>query len=174
MNALTSLTAVRTAISKVEDPEIPVTLVDLGVVRSVEADGSHVRVVLRPTRLGCPARDEMARRVREAAAYAAPDVPLDLEWEPSAWHTDDVTPRGNEILMQVGYAAPDTNTTSCPFCSSTNVRSEGAFGGSVCKVPYSCRACGSTFDALKSGGTTMSTHLQQQDTVSNEQTDNQL
>ncbi|MFF5988768.1 metal-sulfur cluster assembly factor [Prauserella flavalba] len=153
MSATTELAAVRAAIGEVEDPEVPVTLVDLGVVRSVEADGEQISVVLRPTRLGCPARDEMARRVREAAASAAPGVPLDVRWEASSWHTGDVTPRGSKVLVQIGYAAPGAGSVSCPFCDSADVRSAGPFGGSVCKVPFSCRTCGSTFDALKSGGT---------------------
>lgn len=150
MSATTELADVRAAIGGVEDPEIPVTLVDLGVVRSVDADGEAIRVVLRPTRLGCPARDEMARRIRAAVASAAPDVPLDLQWETSAWNAADVTARGSKVLVEIGYADPGAESISCPFCNSVNVRSEGPFGGSVCKVPFSCHSCGSTFDAMRS------------------------
>lgn len=146
------LAGVRAAIGAVEDPEIPVTLVDLGVVRSVDVVGDGIRVVLRPTRLGCPARDEMARRIRAAVANVAPDVPLDLQWEAVGWNAADVTARGSKVLLQIGYSAPGAQSISCPFCNSANVRSEGPFGGSVCKVPFSCRSCGSTFDALRSGG----------------------
>jgi ring-1,2-phenylacetyl-CoA epoxidase subunit PaaD len=152
MSARTELAGVRAAIAAVEDPEIPVTLVDLGVVRSVDAAGHGIRVVLRPTRLGCPARDEMARRVRAAAAAVAPGVPVDLRWEAAPWSTADVTAQGAKVLVEIGYSAPGAESVNCPFCKSADVRSEGAFGGSVCKVPFSCRSCGSTFDALRSGG----------------------
>jgi ring-1,2-phenylacetyl-CoA epoxidase subunit PaaD len=150
MTAGADLAAVRAAIDLVEDPEVPVTLVDLGVVRAVEPFDGGVQVVLRPTRIGCPGRDEMARRIRIAAADAAPDVEVRIEWEVSGWDAREVSPRGTQALLQIGYAAPGVPEVACPYCGSREVRSGGAFGGSVCKTPFSCRACGSAFDALKS------------------------
>jgi ring-1,2-phenylacetyl-CoA epoxidase subunit PaaD len=145
-----NLEAVREAVAHVEDPEVPVTLVDLGVVRDVGlADDGDVRVVLRPTRLACPARDEMARRVREAVRSVEPDAGVAVEWELSTWRGDEVSGRGTEVLLQIGYSDPGAAETACPYCGSTKVRREGAFGGAVCKVPFSCRACGSTYDALR-------------------------
>lgn len=141
---------IRAAVATVEDPEVPITLVDLGVVRDIRFEDEAVHVVLRPTRLACPARDEMARRVRDAVRSAAADVQVDVDWEMSAWHGRDVSERGTSVLMQIGYADPTSRGTSrCPYCGSTDVRGEGMFGGAVCKVPFSCRACGSTFDQLK-------------------------
>jgi ring-1,2-phenylacetyl-CoA epoxidase subunit PaaD len=141
---------VRAAVATVEDPEVPITLQDLGVVRDVRVAGGEARVVLRPTRLACPARSEMARRVHEAVLSAAPDVHIEVEWEIATWRGSDVSDRGTQVLLQIGYADPGVGaSTACPFCGSGDVRSEGAFGGSVCKVPFSCRSCGSTYDALK-------------------------
>ena len=141
---------VRAAVATVEDPEVPITLQDLGVVRDVWVAGREARVVLRPTRLACPARSEMARRVREAVLSAAPDVHVEVDWEIATWRGSDVSDRGTQVLLQIGYADPGVGaSTACPFCGSGDVRSEGAFGGSVCKVPFSCRSCGSTYDALK-------------------------
>lgn len=141
---------VRNAVAMVEDPEVPITLQDLGVVRDVQVAGSEARVVLRPTRLACPARGEMARRVHEAVLSVAPDVRVEVDWEIATWRGSDVSDRGTHVLLQIGYADPGVGaSTACPFCGSGDVRSEGAFGGSVCKVPFSCRSCGSTFDALK-------------------------
>ena len=141
---------VRAAVATVEDPEVPITLQDLGVVRDVRVTGAQVRVVLRPTRLACPARGEMARRVDAAVRSAAPDVDVEVDWEIATWRGSDVSDRGTEVLLQIGYADPGLGaSTACTFCGSADVRSEGAFGGSVCKVPFSCRSCGSTYDALK-------------------------
>lgn len=140
---------IRAAVATVEDPEVPVTLQDLGVVREVRVAGSTVHVLLRPTRLACPARGEMARRVREAVGATAPGVEVEVDWEMAAWRGGDVSDRGTEVLLQIGYADPGAHTPACPYCGSDDVRSEGAFGGAVCKVPFSCRSCGSTFDALK-------------------------
>jgi len=142
---------IRSAISTVEDPEVPVTLVDLGVVREVTVEPAKVRVVLRPTRLGCPARGEMALRIRHAVLGADPDVEVQVDWELSAWNGEDVSAAGREVLVEFGYADPGAMDKRCPYCGSAEVRAEGAFGGAVCKVPYTCRGCGSTFDALRSG-----------------------
>lgn len=147
-----ALAEVRDAVASVEDPEVPVTLVDLGVVRSVEPSDGGIRVVLRPTRIGCPGRDEMARRVRVAVAGAAPELEVRIDWEVSGWDAGDVSARGTRALMQIGYARPGATDVVCPYCGSPDVRGDGGFGGSVCKTPFSCRACGSTFDALKSSG----------------------
>ena len=55
---------VKTALSPVEllaevaDPELPfLSIVDLGILRDVEVDGSMVRVTITPTYSGCPAMD---------------------------------------------------------------------------------------------------------------------
>jgi ring-1,2-phenylacetyl-CoA epoxidase subunit PaaD len=65
------------ALAEIADPEIPViSLVDLGVIRSVGVSRGQVRVEFTPTFLGCPAleamRDAMTERI--AALGAEPDV----------------------------------------------------------------------------------------------------
>jgi ring-1,2-phenylacetyl-CoA epoxidase subunit PaaD len=52
------------ALGEVPDPEIPViSLVELGVVRSVEVDAGRVRVEFTPTFLGCPALEAMSAQM---------------------------------------------------------------------------------------------------------------
>ena len=86
------------ALAEIPDPEIPpISIVDLGVVRSVSVepspgtrsqDGaevdSRVRVEFTPTFLGCPAleviRDQMAARIRELGAEPEVEVILDDSW----------------------------------------------------------------------------------------------
>lgn len=141
---------VRAVVAGVEDPEVPITLQDLGVVRSVEVADGRVSVLLRPTRLACPARGEMARRVKEAVLSIAPELEVQVDWELALWQGSDVSKRGTQVLLQTGYADPGAESSAaCPYCGSSDVRRDGAFGGAVCKVPFSCRSCGSTFDALK-------------------------
>jgi ring-1,2-phenylacetyl-CoA epoxidase subunit PaaD len=139
---------VRAALEAVEDPEVPVTLADLGVLRSVEIDDERVVVHLAPTRLGCPGRAEMTRRVEEAVHGARPGADVTVEWDMVAWRPETITQRGTDVLAEWGYALL-TGGLHCPYCRSGDVRGEGDFGGSVCKRPYTCRACGSTFDALR-------------------------
>jgi ring-1,2-phenylacetyl-CoA epoxidase subunit PaaD len=142
-------TKIREAISGVQDPEVPVTLTDLGVIRAVRVDESVVHILLRPTRLACPARGEMARRVKQAVLGVDPTSAVAVDWEMVAWAGEDVSTSGRLVLLESGYSDPATTTRQCPYCGSTVVRSEGAFGGAVCKLPFTCRDCGSTFDALR-------------------------
>jgi len=139
---------VTAAVAAVEDPEVPITLADLGVLRSVETDGDRVVVHLAPTRLGCPGRAEMTRRVTDAVQAARPGADVAVEWDMVAWQPGDVTPRGAGVLAEWGYALL-AGGLRCPYCGSADTRTEGEFGGSVCKKPFTCRACGSTFDALR-------------------------
>jgi len=54
------------ALEEISDPEIPViSLVDLGVIRSVDVLDGQVRVEFTPTFLGCPALEVMKRAMEE-------------------------------------------------------------------------------------------------------------
>lgn len=148
----TAAAAIEAALAQVEDPEVPVTLLDLGVLRGVTVDGARGRVVvlLRPTRLGCPGRDRMERDVAAAVRGVDPGLAVEVEWEPLPWREQDVTAAGRAALKDIGYAVLLGGPARCPYCASEDVKSEGEFGGALCKAPYTCRSCGSTFDAMRS------------------------
>ncbi|MEV7504716.1 iron-sulfur cluster assembly protein [Streptomyces sp. NPDC093018] len=145
---------VRTAVSEVRDPEIDVTLADLGVLRALEVADGRVRVVLAPTRVACPGRSAMADGVRRAVAGVLPDAEVDIEWRPGAWRADQVSAQGLRVLRCGGYGVAGREVTvgirRCPYCGSGQVAGAGRFGGSVCKTPFHCRSCGSAFDELGS------------------------
>jgi ring-1,2-phenylacetyl-CoA epoxidase subunit PaaD len=49
-------TAIYSYLEEIPDPEIPVlNIVDLGIVRAVENNGSSVKITITPTYTGCPA-----------------------------------------------------------------------------------------------------------------------
>ncbi len=94
------------ALAEIPDPEIPViSLVDLGVIRSVDVSRDQVRVEFTPTFLGCPAlevmRDAMAARISALGADAQIEVISD-----DSWSTDRITPNGREKLRASGFAPP--------------------------------------------------------------------
>ncbi|GGQ91254.1 MULTISPECIES: PaaD-like zinc ribbon domain-containing protein [Streptomyces] len=138
-------------VAAVRDPEIDVGLGDLGVVRSVSRTGARIVVRLAPTRLSCPARGEIARRVRSALTDAAPGHGIEIVWERGAWQPASVTSAGHDALRTAGYRVAGT-AARCPYCASDDVARAGRFGGAVCKVPYDCRACGSPFDVIGTAG----------------------
>jgi ring-1,2-phenylacetyl-CoA epoxidase subunit PaaD len=94
------------AFEAIPDPEIPViSLVDLGVIRSVDVLDGHVRVEFTPTFLGCPALEVMKRALEESvsALGAEPDVRVIQD---DSWSTDKITPAGREKLRAAGFAPP--------------------------------------------------------------------
>ncbi len=94
------------ALAEVADPELPVvSLVDLGVVRSVEVEGSRVRVELTPTFLGCPALEAMRAALEQVISSLGGEPQVEVVLDDS-WSTDRITPEGREKLRAAGLAPP--------------------------------------------------------------------
>jgi ring-1,2-phenylacetyl-CoA epoxidase subunit PaaD len=140
---------VSAAVSEVQDPEIDVTLADLGVLRDVAVHGDTVRLSLVPTRVACPARSEMERRLRAAVATVRPTADVSIDWADGGWRPSDVSARGLRVMGHCGYVVAE-QAERCPYCDSADITQVSAFGGSVCKIPFNCRSCGSCFDLLRS------------------------
>jgi ATP-binding protein involved in chromosome partitioning len=68
------------ALTPVKDPELHISIVELGMVRAVESRRGRVSVTVALTVAGCPMRDEVTRRVREAllAVRGVKEVRVDL------------------------------------------------------------------------------------------------
>jgi ATP-binding protein involved in chromosome partitioning len=58
--------AVLDALRPVQDPELHRSIVDLGMVRSIDVDGGRVRIEVALTVAGCPLRAEISQRVTGA------------------------------------------------------------------------------------------------------------
>jgi ring-1,2-phenylacetyl-CoA epoxidase subunit PaaD len=140
--------AVWAALQDVHDPEIPtISVVDLGVVGSVEAEPGMVRVQLLPTFVGCPALEVMRSAVEERLHDFADDVEVRISFA-EAWTTDRISPFGREQLRRSGFAPP-SETPECPFCGSTVTALENAFGPTQCRAIYYCRNCRQPFEQFK-------------------------
>lgn len=73
------------ALATVMDPEIPFSVVDLGLVYGVEVTpGGNVRVQLTLTTRGCPLVRRISEDARAAiqAATGADDVSVEIVWDP--------------------------------------------------------------------------------------------
>ena len=95
--------AVWTALARVQDPELPIGIVDLGLVYGIRVEGDRVEVDLTHTALGCPAIEMMQEDV-EAALRALPgvgEVRVRTVWDPP-WTKARLTPRGRAILASFG------------------------------------------------------------------------
>ena len=75
---------VRTALASVHDPEIPVNIVDLGLVYACKLDGDTVRIEMTLTTPGCPVAEDIPVWIRDAVSTVegAKDVAVDIVWDP--------------------------------------------------------------------------------------------
>ena len=93
------------ALTEVQDPEMPINLVDLGLVYKVAADGPLVKVELTFTAMGCPAYEMILDDVRERllAEEGVEEVIVQVVWDPP-WSSAMLTPEGREALEMWGLA----------------------------------------------------------------------
>jgi len=95
------------ALYRIEDPEMPVSIVDLGLVYGVDvAEGTGVvDVEMTLTYTGCPAREMLIGSVREAVTgvEGIEECNVHLVWLPP-WTVDMVTPYGKEALQEFGLS----------------------------------------------------------------------
>ena len=93
------------ALREVMDPEIPISLVDLGLIYDVRRDGSAVEVDLTFTATACPCMafihfDIQDRLQREPGVA---EVKVNEVWTP-AWTKARISPEGREMLKTMGVS----------------------------------------------------------------------
>ena len=85
--------AVREALSQVDDPEAGMNIVELGLVYGVEVAPGEVLVDLTMTTAACPMADLILEQAHDAVVAAVPEgtrVEVRLVWDPP-WTPDRMT-----------------------------------------------------------------------------------
>jgi ring-1,2-phenylacetyl-CoA epoxidase subunit PaaD len=150
------------AFAGIPDPEIPVvSLVDLGVIRSVDVSGGRVHVEFTPTFLGCPALEAMKQALEERVASLGGEAEVRVVQDDS-WSTDRITAAGREKLRAAGFAPPapreagaptlvqlTSKVHRCPYCGSTDTRLENIFGPTPCRSLRWCESCRQPYEQFK-------------------------
>lgn len=90
------------SLKSVFDPEIPVNIVDLGLIYDVALAGdgeSDVNIKMTMTSQSCPAAQMLPGMVQEATQNMAgvKNVNVEVVWEP-AWGPARISPEGKKIL----------------------------------------------------------------------------
>lgn len=94
---------VRQALKNIYDPEIPMNIIDLGLIYGMEwKEDGGLTIRMTMTSPGCPAVEELVREVETSAKAAsqAPSVKVEVVWEPP-WGPDRMT---DFARRQFGYA----------------------------------------------------------------------
>ena len=160
--------AIRSALARLTDPEIPViTLEEMGILRDVRlgSDGEP-EVVITPTYSGCPAMGQIEDDVRAILQVRHPQGRVITQLAP-AWTTDWMSDAAREKLRAYGIAPPQctqgppagvlrfsrravtAEAIACPQCGSHNTTETSPFGSTACKALYKCLDCLEPFDYFK-------------------------
>jgi metal-sulfur cluster biosynthetic enzyme len=90
------------ALSKVIDPEIGLSITDMGLIYDVEVDGGKVNVKMTLTTMGCPMASHLRQLTEEAVARVkgVTQAQVELVWDPP-WNPSMMT---KEARLRLGMA----------------------------------------------------------------------
>ncbi len=111
--------SIRTALHAIDDPEMPISIVDLGLVTDIRLSApagqpAAVEIDLTPTFIGCPALDMIRDQVSRCVA-ALPGVgTVRVNWvNAPRWSVDRISDAGRERLRSHGVTTPERRTGGC-------------------------------------------------------------
>ena len=98
--------AVWGALNEVLDPEIPISLPELGLIYGVEMDDGVARVRLTFTATACPCMEFIKEDITDRLESESWIESVDLVevWDPP-WTSDRITPEGRQKLRALGVSA---------------------------------------------------------------------
>ena len=147
-------------LDEVKDPEIPVlSLVDLGVITSLQVDNRNVTVELTPTFVGCPALDIMKKDITDVLLKnGAEKVVVEVSYK-EPWSSDRISERGRLALKEFGLAPPPEGNlftdleilehATCPNCDGRDTELRNTFGPTLCRSIHYCHSCHEAFEQFK-------------------------
>lgn len=169
---------IRRVLATIPDPEMPISIVDLGLLHDVRVQGAdavrgaasparaRVEIDLIPTFVGCPALDMIREQVcaKVAAETGCRDVHVNFVHEPP-WSVERISAAGREQLRLFGVTVParpprgaagtlvpltvSGAALACPYCGAAEIEMTSRFGPTRCKMIYYCNACRNSFEHLK-------------------------
>ncbi len=87
------------ALKECYDPEIPINLVDLGLIYDVKIEGERVAVKMTLTMRGCPMHSTIAQQVKERL-LKIPNIKeahVEVVWDPP-WNQEMMSEEGKKRL----------------------------------------------------------------------------
>ncbi|MDQ3140815.1 MAG: phenylacetate-CoA oxygenase subunit PaaJ [Bacteroidota bacterium] len=149
-------------LDQIKDPEVPVlSVLDLGIIRSLSKYDNGYEMEITPTYSACPAMHMIEMNLK-AAFENEGFTPIKIKTilHPP-WTTDWMSETGKQKLKDYGIAPPQYKTNSvdllndtppkitCPICDSDQTERVSEFGSTACKALYRCKNCLEPFDYFK-------------------------
>ena len=93
------------ALAEVMDPELPVSIVDMGLIYDVRVQEARVEVDMTFTAIACPAMEMLTTDVSDKINMLSgvSNSRVNVVWNPP-WTKSKMTPQGREILESFGIA----------------------------------------------------------------------
>jgi ring-1,2-phenylacetyl-CoA epoxidase subunit PaaD len=149
------------------DPEMPISITDLGLIEQVSIVDSTIQITVLPTFIGCFALPVIAEEIKQklSALEGVTSVEVNFTNDPP-WSTDRISEAGKASLAEHGIAVPDggtfcsdensvgevelrTSAIPCPWCNSRETTLTSPFGPTRCKSIHFCNACRQPFERMK-------------------------
>lgn len=94
------------ALEEVEDPEYPISVVDMGLIYGLQWDGRTAHLQLTFTAMGCPCMEFIIGDIRERLLQedGVEQVEMEIVWDPP-WTRQRLSVKGIEKLRTWGIAA---------------------------------------------------------------------
>ena len=94
------------ALEEVEDPEYPISVVDMGLIYQINLAADTAKVDMTFTSMGCPCMEYITFDIRERLLQEPNinQVDLQIVWDPP-WTSKQLTTKGREQLKKWGVAA---------------------------------------------------------------------
>jgi metal-sulfur cluster biosynthetic enzyme len=92
-------------LKEIKDPEIPLDIVNLGLVYGVKVRDGVAHIEMTLTVQGCPARQFFAEHIRRKVLEKFPqlkDVVVEFVFEPP-WTKEKISEEGREQLRRLGW-----------------------------------------------------------------------
>jgi ring-1,2-phenylacetyl-CoA epoxidase subunit PaaD len=151
----------------IPDPEMPISITDLGLIEQVSIIDTTIQVTVLPTFIGCFALPVIAEEIEKKliALEGVTSVEVIFINDPP-WNTARISEAGKASLAKHGIAVPDggslccqetesaivelrTSAITCPWCHSHETTLTSPFGPTRCKSIHFCNACRQPFERLK-------------------------
>ena len=105
----------------IPDPEMPISITDLGLIEDVEVCKTTIRIKLLPTFIGCFALPAIAKEIKQKLIEISGIDCVEVEFvHDPPWSTNRITDAGRASLAEHGIAVPDDGSP-CPSHNKTEL-----------------------------------------------------
>jgi len=97
-----SVEALEAALRNVHDPEYPVSVIDMGLIRGLVVQGETARVRITYTSMGCPCKEMIVDDVRDALLQVEGIETVEVEEVFEPWTHRNLSRRARRTMNELG------------------------------------------------------------------------